>query len=602
MSKFIQILKKYNIELITDYSFENKENEIEFLSKLEKIINSDIKLDFLNSDLIDIITQIELTNENLEIFKKYNFSELFKSCKTKLITKRQKFIYSNLLDFLKIEFKLDINKNENTLINLKNNETSKSSISGNYNFKLDKNLFIKKDNFNCERDTRDKAKKFNVDIEFDYTQVQDKKITPSDFILYFNKRLEYFTKLLESRVNAENVVRISQLEEAKTDFLKSSNSFHNSNMKVTIIGLISDIKETKNGHYIIELEDKSGSFDCLIMKSKTEVFKKVGDLCLDEGIGIVGSVGDGIIFVEDIIIPNVSNNLQMKKLNISKNVMFLSDLHFGAKVFVENAFLKLIDILNENTKNETLNKMARDIDYIFIAGDIIEGIGIYPNQGLDAKILSTELQYCEATRWLSQIPKRICIIIIPGNHDTSRLSEPQPKISYEKSYSLWNMENVLMLSNPAIVNLFEEDENGGLKFFIYHGGSIFYYADKNEKLRKLGGAKVPEQVIKYLLGKRHLAPSHGSTLYIPDNQKDPLVIKQTPDFFITGHTHKHSILNYKNCSIISCGCFVEMSDYQEKLGMFPDIGKVTIVNTKTRKLSILNLYEEKYKKENKEKN
>jgi hypothetical protein len=44
-----------------------------------------------------------------------------------------------------------------------------------------------------------------------------------------------------------------------------------------------------------------------------------------------------------------------------------------------------------------------------------------------------------------------------------------------------------------------------------------------------------------------------------------------------------------------------MSDYQEKLGMFPDIGKVTIVNTKTRKLSILNLYEEKYKKENKEK-
>jgi len=77
MSKFIQILKKYNIELITDYSFENKENEIEFLSKLEKIINSDIKLDFLNSDLIDIITQIELTNENLEIFKKFWIGRIF---------------------------------------------------------------------------------------------------------------------------------------------------------------------------------------------------------------------------------------------------------------------------------------------------------------------------------------------------------------------------------------------------------------------------------------------------------------------------------------------------------------------------------------------
>ena len=75
---------------------------------------------------------------------------------------------------------------------------------------------------------------------------------------------------------------------------------------------------------------------------------------------------------------------------------------------------------------------------------------------------------------------------------------------------------------------------------------------------------------------------------------------QIPDFFITGHTHKQSVLNYKNCSIISCGCFVEMSDYQEKMGMFPDIGKVPIVNTKTRKISVLNLYEEKHKKQNKE--
>ena len=84
------------------------------------------------------------------------------------------------------------------------------------------------------------------------------------------------------------------------------------------------------------------------------------------------------------------------------------------------------------------------------------------------------------------------------------------------------MPNVLMLSNPAIIKLFQDDPIGGLDFFLYHGGSIFYYADKIRELREKGGAKVPEEVVAYLLEKRHLAPSHGSTLYIPDNQTDPL--------------------------------------------------------------------------------
>ena len=70
-----------------------------------------------------------------------------------------------------------------------------------------------------------------------------------------------------------------------------------------------------------------------------------------------------------------------------------------------------------------------------------------------------------------------------------------------------------------------------------------------------------------------------------------------PDFFITGHTHKLSLANYKGCTIVSCGCWVEMSDYQEKMGMFPDIGKCVIVNTMTRKPQIINFYTEMHKRQ-----
>ena len=465
----------------------------------------------------------------------------------------------------------DYKKNENKNDNLKN--------------KINFEIFQKKDNFDIEKDTLEKAEKYNIEILFDYKE-PSKKLTVNDFTLYFTRRLQYFTNLLKGRINMENVMRISQLKD-----------LNDTNSEVSIVGLISDIENTKNGHFLISIEDRSGQIKCFVNKDKTELVKFIDNFCLDEGIGIKGKIGKDIIWVDEFIIPSPPNSVELKQTEEEFFVGFLSDIHFGAMVFQDEAFQKMIDFINQESENEKLKGIARKLKYIIIAGDVIEGIGIYPNQGKDARILSTELQYHEAARWLSQIPKEIGIVIIPGNHDTNRLSEPQPKLPYSKAYAIYNMPNTIFLSNPSIINLFGKDFSGGLNFYLYHGGSLFYYADKIQHLREKGGAKVPEEIVKFLLEKRHLAPSHGSTLYIPDSQNDPLVIKKMPDFFITGHTHKLSISNYKGCTIISCGCWVEMSEYQEKMGMYPDIGKLTLVNTKTRKPSILSFYTELHKRE-----
>jgi DNA polymerase II small subunit len=555
MSEFSQILSKKNVDVISEVSFENTDLEITFLNKFDVVTEKGVEIDFLNQDLVEIFMAVELTVKNLDYLKKTNWIDLREHFENHSKDKRSERIYNDFLDYLKKEIGL---------------------IS-----KLDSDIYVKKDNFDAELDTIEKAKKFGVEIEFDYIEPPH-KITVNDFTLFFNRRLEYFTKLLKARatIDIDTVMRISQLKD-----------LFESNTPVTIIGLISDITETKNGHFMVSIEDKSGIIKCFVNKDKKEMISQIQNFCLDEGIGVRGKIGKDIIWTDEFIIPSPPNNMDLRATDKEEYVVTVSDIHFGAKVFVDDAFTRFLDFINGRSSNERLNRIASKVKYVVIAGDIIEGIGIYPNQGKDARILSTELQYHEAARWLSKIPSDKGIIIIPGNHDTSRLSEPQPKLPYEKAYALYNMPNVLNLSNPSIVKLYGDDPSGGLKFYLYHGGSFFYYGDKIQKLRDKGGMKVPNEIVKFLLEKRHLAPSHGSTLYIPDTQKDPLVIEKMPDFFITGHTHKLDVTNYKGCTIVSCGCWVEMSDYQEKMGMYPDIGKCILLNMKTRKPNILNFYQ-----------
>jgi DNA polymerase II small subunit len=575
--KLYQFLKDNEIDYFENFNLD--ENEIFELIKRINELKKRIKYIFLNKEIIEILLNLDIENENvLERLEEINWLDLkslFLDYFNNKDSKRKKKIYFNFVEFLHKELDLDLSLNGS--LNIK--EITSSIIDEN-----EFDIFRKYDNFVVNKDLNEKLKKFDVEVLFNY-QKEPKKISVSDFVLYFNRRLNYFTNLLKNRINLENVIRIDNLKD-----------LYGSNSVVSVIGLVSEIKNTAKGHYMIELEDKSGKINCFVNKDNKELIQIIEKLCLDEGIAIKGKIGDKIIWTDEIIIPSPPNENEYKTTSKEEYIMFLSDIHFGAGVFVDEAFQRLVDFLNGEVANETLKSVVKKIKYIIVPGDIIEGIGIYPNQGKDARILSAERQYHEAARWFKKFPKEIPIILIPGNHDTDRLSEPQPQLPYDKAYALYNLPNTIILSNPARIKIFNNDSSGGLEVYMYHGGSIFYYADKIRELREAGGAKVPEKVVEFLLEKRHLAPSHGATLYVPDNEEDPLVIKKMPDFFAVGHTHKMSISNYKGCTICSCGCWVEMSDYQEKMGMYPDVGKVILVNTKTRKPKILSFYTEKHKK------
>jgi DNA polymerase II small subunit len=84
-----------------------------------------------------------------------------------------------------------------------------------------------------------------------------------------------------------------------------------------------------------------------------------------------------------------------------------------------------------------------------------------------------------------------------------------------------------------------------------------------------------------------LAPTHTSTLYIPDVDRDPLVIESIPDFFVTGHIHKSSVSSYKNITIICGSCWQSKTPFQEKVGHHPEPCRVPIVNLQTREAKIM---------------
>ena len=179
------------------------------------------------------------------------------------------------------------------------------------------------------------------------------------------------------------------------------------------------------------------------------------------------------------------------------------------------------------------------------------------------------------------------MIICPGNHDAVRLAEPQPLFTKTYSASLYDLPNTTIVSNPSVVNFHHSNDFPGFNVLIYHGYSFDHYVAQVNSLRNQGGYDRADLIMKFLLQRRHLAPTHPSNQYVPDNKRDPLVIETVPDFFISGHIHKSVCANYKGTTLICGSCWQSKTAFQEKVGHHPEPSRVPVVNLSTREIKIL---------------
>ena len=437
------------------------------------------------------------------------------------------------------------------------------------------NLFDQILDHEKKEETKEETKlESNVKIVSSY-DTTPKKREANHFAQYFNSRYHSIEKLLKQRQELQNITSINRVVNKKD------------REQLSVIGLVRDKKHTKNGNYILTIEDQTGQINVLTNKNKPDLFRIAKDIVLDEIIGVVGVNGDNIIFASKLLFPDIPLAKEEKKTEEELYAIFLSDLHVGSKNFLGDDFNRFIKWINCNLGNETQKQIASKVKYIFIVGDLVDGCGVYPHQEKELEIKDIKDQYKVCADLLSKIPQNIKLIICPGNHDAMRLAEPQPPIYKDFAEPLYDLPNVIMVSNPSVVNIHSLGDFPGFDVMLYHGYSFDFYVAEVQSIRDNGGYDRADLLMKFLLQKRHLAPSYTSTPYVPDTNSDFLVIDKVPDFFVSGHIHKAAAAKYKDVTLISGSCWQSKTPFQEKVGHNPEPSKVPIVNLQTRHVKIL---------------
>ena len=331
---------------------------------------------------------------------------------------------------------------------------------------------------------------------------------------------------------------------------------------VYVCGLLTTRNAERNITKLV-LEDPSGSFEGIIFDE--ELQKTAGTLLIDQFvIARVASAKNSGLMIKDLILPD----LPEQKINKSESevyAVFLSDLHIGSKYFMEEELVEFVKWISSP------DPVARKVRFVLIGGDMVDGVGIYPNQNKELVCQTIEEQLQKAEDLLDKIPKNVKIVIMPGNHDPGRRALPQPAIPQKYNSGLWERENIEMVGNPALVSL------NGVKVLMFHGQSI------DDIVKTTPGLSYdrPTDVMKNLLRARHLSPVYGSSTPIAPEVEDLLVIEDVPDIFHVGHVHKAQLDMYKGILLVNSGSWQKQTPFQASVGMVPNPGLAIIVNLKT---------------------
>ncbi|MDH5447518.1 MAG: DNA-directed DNA polymerase II small subunit [Candidatus Bathyarchaeota archaeon] len=379
------------------------------------------------------------------------------------------------------------------------------------------------------------------------------------YLEYFQDRFKRIRKLLRQRMDSRNAASI------KDAFRAASRS------RVKIFCMITGKRESKYGVFL-KIEDLESSATALIPRNASQgLLKNTKSLLPDQVVCLsLMKSRKNLLIVEELILPDIPKK-KPRKAKEMVSVALISDLHVGSKEFMREEFNRFVLWLNGKYGNESLQEAASHVKYVIIAGDIVDGIGIYPNQIKELAVQDIFKQYKLAAKFFEQIPDYIELIIIPGNHDASRKALPQPAIPKVYAEPLYETRSILSLGNPATVTIH------GVEFLIYHGRSL------DDVLATAADMDFhsPERAMRLLLRGRHLAPTYGQRTSISPEKRDFLVIERVPDVFHVGHVHVMKYESYRGTLMVNSGAWQKQTNYQRNLGLEPTPGIIPVVNLQT---------------------
>lgn len=421
---------------------------------------------------------------------------------------------------------------------------------------IDKEILLKADSESKRRDhglpngAQPRARLFEPSISIVDAMEADPQGDYSGFLAYFRSRFRQLETILKRRIDVKDAI---PLENAIKLPVKS---------KFKTIGLITG-KRSQRDRLFLELEDTKSSTTVM---ASGETARKGLEILNDQVICIDGmKYRDDLIIANDLIWPDIPMR-NIKRAPIPANVVFLADIHVGSTDFREDLFDDFLRWMNLELGSIQLREMASRVKYVVITGDLVEGVGIYPDQINDLTITTQKEQYEEAARLLDQLPDYVEIIITPGNHDAVQRSLPQPVIPESYAPSLYANERVHMMPNPVTLDLH------GVEVLCLHGKAL------DEILSSTPGYDFqnPVKAIELLVRCRHCAPIYGQSTPIAPERHDRLVMNSVPAVVQMGHIHINQIKKYKGIHLISTGSFQGQTSFQKRMDVKPTTGEFTI--------------------------
>jgi len=371
--------------------------------------------------------------------------------------------------------------------------------------------------------------------------------TLEDFTRYFRHRFHVLREMLRHRRELAGAQDIAKA-------LRSTR-------EIRIIGMVADVRPTKNKHRILEIEDDTERIPVLLLADSPLASESV---VLDEVVGVVGTInGKGLVIATSLVRPDLPTSKSFPGTKDHVRAAFMSDIHVGSRTFLEDKWSKVSEWLGGT------DEVAQSIRYLVVSGDVVDGIGVYPRQDEELAIDDIYGQYEALAKMVAVLPDRLQVILLPGNHDAVRPAEPQPAFptSIQKLFD----SNAIFAGNPSLLSL------EGVRVLAYHGRSM------DDLVSSIPGLSYhrPIEAMKAMLRMRHLAPIYGGKTPIAPEAEDHLIIDEVPDIFVTGHVHSVGVDQYRGVVLVNSSTWQAQTPYQKMRNIDPMPARLPVVDLAT---------------------
>jgi len=340
------------------------------------------------------------------------------------------------------------------------------------------------------------------------------------------------------------------------------------NEKIKVAGLLSD-RVNRRGNVELKVDDPTGTMRVICLDPPVE--KAALEAPLDSMVVAEVSRGkSGQLYARSVLLPDVPGR-RLVSSSHQVYALLLSDLHIGSRMFLMDDFERFLTWVNGGLGDR---EVVSRIKYLVIAGDLVDGVGVYPDQESQLAERNPKKQYEMAAELLKRVPGHIQIVISPGNHDAVRQALPQPAVPLDLAGSLHSMENVQWVGDPAYIRLH------GVLFLVFHGKSL------DDVIAMTPGLTYdnPTMAMKLLLRSRHLSPTYGKRTALSPELRDFMVIDQVPDVLHSGHVHTYGELNYRGTLLVNSGTWQSQTDFQSNMGLEPTPSIIPVIDLSTMKV------------------